>query len=103
MVKKCNAIQTTDTSNSVKTTNYSTKIAEIEKKILDHDHGKNITTQGFDKLKSKKFAVRLKEAKLSTKKDIVDFIKKTDFDKKLKNINKKVISNKTRHLGLIKK
>ena len=50
LVKKVNAIQTTDTSNLVKKTDYNTKISEIEKKITDHDHDKYITTQEFNKL-----------------------------------------------------
>ena len=29
---------------------YNTKIDEIEKKIIDHDHEKYITTQEFNKL-----------------------------------------------------
>ena len=53
------------------------------------------------KLESENFAVRLKEAKLAKlAKDIADFIKKEDSNKKLKNTNKKVNSNKTRHIGL---
>ena len=43
LVKKVNAIQTTDTV--VNKSPYGTKIGEIEKKILDHDHDKYITTQ----------------------------------------------------------
>ena len=37
LVKKFNAIQASNFSNLVKKTVYKTKIAEIEKKILDHD------------------------------------------------------------------
>ena len=44
------------------------------------------------------FAARLPQANLGTKSDIADFVKKTDFDDKLKNLNKKVTSNKTKHL-----
>ena len=69
---------------------------EIEKKIIDH--GKYITTQEFNKLTSEDFAARLKQAILASKNDITDFVKKTDFDKKLKNINKKVTWNKSRHV-----
>ena len=67
-----------------------------QKKILDHDYVKML----LHKLESENFAVRLKEAKLAAKKDIADFIKKEDSNKKLKNTNKKVNSNKTRHIGL---
>ena len=48
-----------------------TKINEIEKKITDHDDDKYITTQKFDKLTSEKFAVRLAQANLASKNDIV--------------------------------
>ena len=45
MVKKVNGIQTTDTGNLVKKADYNTKIGEVEKKMLDHDHNnKYITT-----------------------------------------------------------
>ena len=41
------------------------------------------------------FAVRLKQGNLATKADIDDFAEMTDFDVKLKNLNKKFTSNKT--------
>ena len=44
------------------------------------------------------YAARLAQAKWATKADIRDFIKETDFDDKIKNINKKVISNKAKHV-----
>ena len=45
LVKKVNGIQTTDTGNLVKKADYNTKIGEVEKKMLDHDHNnKYITT-----------------------------------------------------------
>ena len=40
------------------------------------------------------FAARLAQANG----DIANFVKKTDFDDKLKHFNKKVTSNKTKHL-----
>ena len=65
-VKKINAFKTTDTSDLVKKVDYSTKNAEIEKKILDHDHNnKYITTQEFNRLTAENFAARLKKSKLS--------------------------------------
>ena len=91
LVKKVNAIKTADTSNLVNKADYNIKIAETEKKILDHDHCKYITTQVFNKLMSENFAARLKQADLATKADIDDLGKKADFDDKLTNINKKVI------------
>ena len=54
------------------------------------------------------FAARLAKAKLTTTDDISDFVKKnktkkTDFDEKLKNINKKVTSNKMKNVEAKKK
>ena len=77
-------------SNLVKKVNYNTKISEIENKI--------ITDQEFNTLTSENFAARLKQAELATKIEIVDLVKKTDFDDKLKNINTKIASNKTKHV-----
>ena len=74
-------------SNLVKKTNYNTKISEIENKITtDHDHDKYVTTQEFNKLTSKKFTARLAQANLASKNDIANFVKKTDFDNKLKDV-----------------
>ena len=50
-----------------------TKIDEIEKKILHHDHDLYITTQEFNELKSEKIDVRLKQTNLKSKNDIDDF------------------------------
>ena len=44
------------------------------------------------------FAARLAQAKLATKADIADFVKEADFDNKLENLNKKVTSNKAKHV-----
>ena len=44
------------------------------------------------------FTARLKEANLAIKSYISDFVKETDFDDKLKNLNKKVASNKTKYV-----
>ena len=71
-------------SNLVKKINY-TKINEIKKSIIDHSHDKYITTLEFDKLTAETFAARLAQANLVTK---------TDFDDKLKNLNKKLIQTK---------
>ena len=59
-----------------KKTDYNTKIVEIENKIADHDHDKNITTQELNKLKSEHFTARLKQANLAGKNDIPNFVKK---------------------------
>ena len=70
-------------SNLVKKTDYNTKINEIEKKITDHDCDKYITTPEVNKLRAESFAARLQQAKLASKSDIANFVKKTDFDDKL--------------------
>ena len=85
-------------SNLVGKTDCNTKINEFERKITDHNHDKYITTTEFNKLTSEKFAARLKQANLASKSDIVNFANKTDFDDKLKNLNKKITSNKTEHV-----
>ena len=41
---------------------------------------------------------RIKLANLAIKADIADFVAETDFGNKLKNVNKKVTSNKTKHV-----
>ena len=90
-------------SGLTKKTDYNTKISEINKKIFDHNHHKYITTGKFNKLMADNFAARLKQASLATKTDIDDFVEKTGFDGKLKNSNKNVISNKTKHIDIEKK
>ena len=95
-LKKVNSIKTTDTSNLVKKADYNTKNAETEKKIFDHDHNnKYITTQKFNRLIAGNFAARLKQENLPTIADIDDFVEKTKFDDKLKNLNQNAMSNKT--------
>ena len=96
LVKDLNTIQSTDTSNLVKKNDYDTKIGEVENKI-DHDHGKNITTQELNKLTVHNFAAKLAQAKLATKADIADFVKELHFDDKLNNIIKKAALNKTKY------
>ena len=59
----------------------------MEKKILDHDHSKYITTQEFKKLTVENFTARISQAKLATKANIDDFVEKTDFDNKLKKLS----------------
>ena len=82
----------------LKKTDYNTKINETEKKITDHDHAKYITAQECNKLVSDNFAAVLAQLNLASKNDIANFVKKTDFDDKLKNLYKKVTSNKTIHV-----
>ena len=54
-------------------------------------------------INGKKFAARLTQAKLAIKADIDGFVEKTDFEDKLKNVNKKVTSNKTEYVEAEKK
>ena len=44
------------------------------------------------------FAERLAQPNLASKTYITNFVNKTDFDDKFKNLNKKVTSNQTKHL-----
>ena len=68
---------------------YDTKVNEIEKKINDHNYDKYITTPDFNKLTAENFPAKLAQANLVTM---------TDFDDKLINLNRKITSNKTKHL-----
>ena len=81
-----------DTSNLVTTNVLNTKINKVEKKIPNHD--KYITTPEFNKLTAESFAARLKQA---------DLVNKTDFDNKLTSFNRRITSNKTKHLEVRKK
>ena len=69
--------------------NYDTKIGELEKKVADHNCDKYITTPEFNTLVANVFNARLTQANLITK---------TDFDAELSNFNRKITSNKSKHL-----
>ena len=69
-------------SNLVKKTDYNTMITEIEKKLIDHNHDKYITTPEFNTLAADVFNTRLAQANLITK---------TDFDAKLYAMVRKII------------
>ena len=70
-----------------------------EKKITtDHDHDNYITTQEFNNLTSENFVAQLGQGNLANKSDIDNFVKQTDFDDKLKKLNKKVTSSKSKHV-----
>ena len=73
----------------VRKTDYNTKIAEFEKKIINHNHDKYITTSEFKTLAKDVFNARLAQANLTTK---------TDFDGKLSRINREITENKTEYL-----
>ena len=76
-----------NTSSLVTTTVLNTKISEVENKIPDNS--KYITTQEFNKLTAENFTARLKQA---------DLMSKSDSDNKLTSFNKRIISNKSKHL-----
>ena len=103
-------IRILDTIGLVTTIGLNTKFSEVENKILDSsclvtttilnknisvvenkipDHAKHITTPELNKLTAEKFEERLKQANL---------VGKTDFDNKLTSFNKRITSNKTKHL-----
>ena len=59
----------------------------------------------LNKLTAENFTTRLKQANLAPKGDIADFVKETDFDDKLKTLDKKFTPNKSKqyHLKISKK
>ena len=72
----------------VKKTEYDTKISsENENKFTDYNHYNYIATPEFNKLAKEVFDARLLRANLVTKADT-----------KLTSVNKKINSNKTKHL-----
>ena len=76
-----------NTSKLVTSAVLNTKIRKVENKIPDNS--KYVTTQNFNKVTTEIFAVELKQA---------DLMSKTDFDIKLTSFNKRITSNKTKHL-----
>ena len=52
----------------------------------------------FNKLIVEDFAARVRQRNLASKSDFTNYVKKTDFDDKLKNLNKKVRLKKITHL-----
>ena len=77
-----------DVSSLVKKPDHNTKNTEIEKKLIDHNHDKYITTPEFNTLAGDDFNARLAQANLITK---------ADFDAKLSVLNRKITANKTKH------
>ena len=67
----------------------NTKICEIEKKVTDQDYGEYITISEFNKLTTENFKAKLARANLVTK---------TGFDTKLTSLNKKINTNRLKHL-----
>ena len=54
-------------SNLVKKTDYTAKVAEIENKLNNHNHGKYITTPEFNTLAADVFNVRIAQAQFDNK------------------------------------
>ena len=75
----------------------SKKLTITQKLVTtDHDHDKYITTQEYNKLPPENSTAKLAQANLASKNDIANFVKKTGFDDKVKNLDKNVTSNKNK-------
>ena len=70
-----------DISSLVQKTDYNTKITEIEKKLIDHNHDKYIATPELNTGAAYVLNARLAQANLVTK---------TNFDAKLSSLYKKI-------------
>ena len=68
-------------SNLVNRTGYDTKVTEIENKLNNHNHDKYIDTSAFNTLAADVFNARLAQA---------NFITKTDFDAKCRELTEKL-------------
>ena len=66
-------------SSLVKNADYNTKISYIEKKIIDHNHDKYVTTPECNSMAANVFKARLASQ--------TDLIRKTEFEFKLKGIS----------------
>ena len=66
------------------------KSVTLKKKLTDHNHDKYITAPEFNTLATDVFNARLTQVNLVTK---------TDFDIKLSSFNRKITSNKSKHLS----
>ena len=73
-------------------TKYKTALTAIENKTPDHS--KYITTPEFNRLTPGRFSARIAQANFTSQNDIANFVKKTNFDDKQQNLNKKIITNK---------
>ena len=63
---------------------------------------KYITTPEFNKIMAEYFAARMAQANLASKNDIANFVKKSYFDDKLNNLNKKKILQIKQNIYLLK-
>ena len=75
-------------SSLVKKTDYDTKISELEKKLIDHDHGKYITNPEFNNLAAGVFNARLPQANLIKKQILIQNCEV--LTEKLLQINQKI-------------
>ena len=81
-------------SNLVKKLTNTPKLMKWKTKITIHSHDKYITTPEFNNLTS----ARLKQTNLASKSDIANFVNKTDFDNKPSGFNRRINSDKTKHV-----
>ena len=73
----------------------TTALTAVENKLLDRS--KYILSPELSKLTAENFTAGIKQL-LATKDDIAHFVKMTDCHEKQKKLNKKVNSNKSKHL-----
>ena len=73
-----------------------TALTAVENKI--RNSSKYITTPEFNRFLAENCAARLAQPNLASKSNIACFVKKTDFDDKLKYLDNKITSNKTKHV-----
>ena len=83
------ALTTVENKILVKKTVYNTTVTEIENKLNNHNHDKYIDNLEFNKLPVDVFNARIAQTNL---------VAKTDFDAKLSSVNRKITSNKTKHV-----
>ena len=73
-------------SNLFKKADYNAEINTIQKKIIDHNHDKYITTPEFNKFTKEILDYISKRANSASKSDIANLVNKTAFDNKLKYV-----------------
>ena len=61
------------------------------------------TTPDYNKFTNNILDAEIKEKQSVNESDMANFVKKTDFDDKLENTNKKITSNKIKHVESEKK
>ena len=73
----------------------TTAFTAVENKIPDHSN--YITTPEFNKVRAENVGSRIAQVNLASETDIANLVRKTDFDDRLKNLNKKITLNKTNY------